>query len=69
MPGVSEVNTTHSDDPKREWNIKPPQIVVGKTDHFKSYEESNHQFRDEKDDKSSLQYKKFSKSSSEVYQF
>ena len=51
LPGVFEVNSTHSNDPKRQWDITPPQIVVGNTfDHFKSFEEFNHQFTDENDD-------------------
>ena len=50
LPGVPEVNSTHSDDSNRQ-HIAPPQIVVGETfDDFKRFEDSNHHFTDENDD-------------------
>ena len=57
LPGVFEVNSTHSDDSKRRCVVTPPHIIVGKTsDHFISCEESIIQFTDENDncDESSL---------------
>ena len=46
----SEVNSTQSDDPKKQWDVKRPEIVVGVTDDSRSCEKSTIKSTNENDD-------------------